>query len=90
MAEQHFVSIIINNFNYGLFLERAIKSALDQTYRHKEVIIIDDGSTDNSRKIIEKYSQTNNIIPYKRRPGFRVQCRLSALQRRHRYLPGRR
>jgi len=50
-----FVSILINNYNYGRFLREAIDSALSQTYRHIEVIVVDDGSTDNSRSIIASY-----------------------------------
>ena len=50
------VSIIINNYNYGRFLKEAIESALQQTYDNIEIIIVDDGSVDNSRDIINKYS----------------------------------
>lgn len=50
-----FISVYITNRNYGRFLEKAIKSYLNQTFQEKELIIIDDASTDNSRKIIEKY-----------------------------------
>jgi glycosyltransferase involved in cell wall biosynthesis len=49
-------SIIINNFNYGRFLADAIESALAQTYKSTEVVVVDDGSTDNSREVIERYS----------------------------------
>ena len=42
------VSIVINNFNYGRFLRRAIDSALAQEDENFEVIVVDDGSTDNS------------------------------------------
>ena len=49
------VSIVINNFNYARYLEQAIGSALSQTWENIEVIVVDDGSTDNSRKIIERY-----------------------------------
>jgi glycosyltransferase involved in cell wall biosynthesis len=49
------VSVIINNYNYGRFLRQAIQSALQQTYPHIEVIVVDDGSTDESRAIIESF-----------------------------------
>lgn len=49
------VSIIINNYNYDRFLVQAIDSALNQTYPCTEVIVVDDGSTDNSRGIIVGY-----------------------------------
>ena len=49
MTRKLLVSIVINNYNYDLFLAEAISSALSQTYPHTEVIVVDDGSTDNSR-----------------------------------------
>jgi len=56
------VSIIINNYNYGRFLRDAIESALNQTYPHIEVIVVDDGSTDNSREIIAEYADAGRVI----------------------------
>lgn len=50
------VSIVINNFNYANFLRRAIDSALQQSYKRVEVIVVDDGSTDDSASIIESYN----------------------------------
>jgi glycosyltransferase involved in cell wall biosynthesis len=49
------VSVVINNYNYGRFLRAAIESALRQTYDPLEVIVVDDGSTDESRQIVESY-----------------------------------
>src|SRR5882757_8265902 len=49
------VSVIINNYNYGRFLGAAIGSALDQDHPAVEVVVVDDGSTDDSRAIIAGY-----------------------------------
>jgi len=48
-------TVLINNYNYGSFLKRAVDSALEQTYPSTEVIVVDDGSTDNSREILAQY-----------------------------------
>ena len=52
------VSIIITNYNYGRFLGEAIASALAQTWQHKEVIVLDDGSRDDSLEIACRYPIT--------------------------------
>lgn len=49
------VSVIIPTYNRAASLERAIKSVLEQSYRNFELIIIDDGSTDNTQQIIHRY-----------------------------------
>jgi glycosyltransferase involved in cell wall biosynthesis len=51
------VSVIISNYNYKRFLREAIDSALNQTYPNIEVIVVDDGSTDNSRAIVKSYGK---------------------------------
>ena len=55
------VSIYITNYNYGNFFSQAIESCLRQTYDNYEVIIIDDGSSDNSIDIIKKYEKKPKI-----------------------------
>jgi glycosyltransferase involved in cell wall biosynthesis len=57
MRDYPLVSILINNYNYGRFLGEAIDSALNQTYPNIEVIVVDDGSTDNSKDIIAGYKE---------------------------------
>lgn len=49
------VSIVINNYNYGAYVGQAIDSALNQSYDNVEVIVVDDGSKDNSQDIISSY-----------------------------------
>jgi glycosyltransferase involved in cell wall biosynthesis len=41
------ISVYITNFNYGKFLKKSINSVLKQSFKDFELIIIDDGSTDN-------------------------------------------
>ncbi len=67
MSKDLLASIIINNYNYGRFLAEAIESALNQTYANTEVIVVDDGSTDNSREIIAKYD--SRVIPVLKENG---------------------
>jgi glycosyltransferase involved in cell wall biosynthesis len=57
MIEHPLVSIVINNHNYGRFLGEAIDSAISQKYPHTEVIVVDDGSTDNSRAVIAGFGE---------------------------------
>jgi hypothetical protein len=49
------ISIIINNYNYESYVGAAIESALAQTYPYVEVVVVDDGSTDGSRAVIESF-----------------------------------
>ena len=50
------VSIIVPNYNHAQYLQQRFDSIFNQSYQDFEVIILDDCSTDNSRKIIELYS----------------------------------
>lgn len=67
MKENFLVSIIITSYNYGRFLKQTIDSALNQSYSFIEVIVVDDGSTDNSREIILSYG--DSIIPVLKENG---------------------
>jgi glycosyltransferase involved in cell wall biosynthesis len=61
------VSIIIVNYNYGRFLGAAIDSALAQTWKNIEVVVVDDGSTDNSPEIVARYG--DRIKAYRKENG---------------------
>lgn len=49
------VSVVMTNYNYGRYLGEALDSALNQTVAAHEVVLVDDGSTDDSRDVLESY-----------------------------------
>jgi glycosyltransferase involved in cell wall biosynthesis len=56
------VVILIDNYNYGRFLRAAIESALDQTWPNCQVLVVDDGSSDNSQKVISSFGNAISSI----------------------------
>jgi glycosyltransferase involved in cell wall biosynthesis len=61
MAEP-LVSVIIANYNYARFLPACIDSVLAQTHARVEIIVVDDGSTDNSREVLASYGNRVRVI----------------------------
>jgi glycosyltransferase involved in cell wall biosynthesis len=58
------VSVIIPTFNCVQYLERAIESALNQTFKDFEILVIDDGSTDNTHDLVKEYIKRSNQFRY--------------------------
>lgn len=56
------ISVIVPVYNLERYLEQCIKSIIDQTYDNLQIILVDDGSTDNSGEICDKYAQMDNRI----------------------------
>lgn len=55
LDKKQLVSVIIPTYNVERYISRAIESLLQQTYKHIEIIIVDDASTDRTPKVIEYY-----------------------------------
>ena len=55
------ISVIVPVYNVEDYLEKSLSSLLIQTYRKLQVIIIDDGSTDNTKRIMEEYCKERLI-----------------------------
>jgi glycosyltransferase involved in cell wall biosynthesis len=75
------ISVVIPNYNNGSLLAAAIESALNQTFRAVEIVVVDDGSTDDSRQVIERYRppiqaifQPNRGPAAARNAGIRAAC----------------
>ena len=65
------VSILILNYNNARFLDRSIKSCLNQSYKKLEILVFDDKSNDNSLSILKKYKKKIKIIVNKhKKKGF--------------------
>lgn len=60
-----FFSIIMPTYNRGHILSKTIQSVINQNFNNWELIIVDDGSTDNTREIIDDFSKNDNRIIYK-------------------------
>ncbi len=61
------ISVIIPSRDYGLFLPESIESVLNQTIIPEEIIVIDDGSVDDTEKIVKKYSPAVKYFFLKKR-----------------------
>ena len=62
MTQQKLISVIIPVFNAAAHIANCIESLLRQTYSNLEIILINDGSTDNSRQMCEKYASADKRI----------------------------
>lgn len=59
---EELISVIVPVYNVDIYLEKCINSIVHQTYKNLEVILIDDGSIDNSSNICDKYKELDNRI----------------------------
>lgn len=63
-SPQPLISVIIPTYNEGPTLPVVIQSIIDQTYRNLEIIVVDDGSTDNTKEIVQDFMQKDPRVQY--------------------------
>jgi glycosyltransferase involved in cell wall biosynthesis len=61
-AEKALVSVVIATYNMGQYLAQAVDSILQQTWENLEVIVVDDGSKDNTPEVMAAYQKNSKII----------------------------
>lgn len=69
MKNQPLVSIIIPTYNKEEYIKKALESVLNQTYKEIEVIVIDDGSIDNTQEIVKSFNNTRIIYIWQENKG---------------------
>lgn len=62
MSNTHLVSILIAAYNAEQWLSEAVESALEQTYPHLEVVVVDDGSTDGTLAVARRYEASHASV----------------------------
>ncbi|MBW4630304.1 MAG: glycosyltransferase [Brasilonema octagenarum HA4186-MV1] len=81
LSDAPLVSVLIANYNYARYISETLESVLCQTYPNYEIIVCDDGSTDNSCEVIENYTQKDSRIKLVRKPNGGVATALNAAYR---------
>lgn len=64
MTENKKVSVILPTFNGAKFIDRAISSVLNQTFRNLEILVVDDGSSDNTFEVVLNFSKQDARVIY--------------------------
>ena len=59
-VKEALVSVIVPVYNVGAYLQQCLQSIASQSYAHLEVIVVDDGSTDDSGKIADEWASRDN------------------------------
>ena len=84
MGKKTKISIVMPNYNSSLFLEQTIKSIINQSFFNWELIIVDDNSNSQTKKILKKYSKIKKIkIFFLKRNRGDGYCRLYGVKKAH-------
>ena len=75
MADPTFFSVVVPTYNRSHLVGKTIDTILSQDYPSFELIVVDDGSTDNTEEVLKKYSGDNRFRYYKKENGERGAAR---------------
>lgn len=69
MPQKHYsreplISVVITCYNYGKYIKEAIQSVAEQTYKKTEIIVIDDGSTDDTAEVVRQLQASHKNLKY--------------------------
>ena len=68
MSMDDLISIVLPIYNGEKYMKQSIDSVINQTYANWELLIVDDGSTDNTAAIAREYAEKDNRIKYYKNP----------------------
>jgi len=81
------ISVYVANHNYGRYISQAIESVIGQTLQDFELLVIDDGSTDDSRAVIERYRGHPRVTPiFQNNQGLSVTNNIALRASRGKYI----
>jgi glycosyltransferase involved in cell wall biosynthesis len=75
LSENPLVSVLVANYNYARYIGDALESMIAQSYPHFELIVCDDGSSDDSCAVVERYVKRDRRIRLIRKENGRVPLR---------------
>ena len=80
-----YISIIVPAYNIEQYIGRCLESILQQTYRFLEVIVVDDGSIDNTGKILDQYAvKDQRVVAIHKENGGVSSARLAGVEKGYR------
>lgn len=81
------ITVYITNHNYGRYLKKSIESVLKQKYSDWELIVIDDGSTDNSRSVLKRFEKHTKVeIVYQKNKGLNISNNIALRSAKGKYI----
>lgn len=77
------VSVVISTYNYGRYLPLAVESVLAQSYRDFELVIVDDGSTDDTAEVVRRYLDHPQVRYFRKPNGGQASAKNRGIRESH-------